>query len=71
MKADLYVQGDFWATIIVPSDSLLALLAKGMITEANRKATRLVEELKDLDSVECSINLRYRDPISYLPEPDP
>ena len=69
MKADLYVQGAFWATIIVPGDSLLALLAKGMITEANRKAEQLAKELNDLDQVQCSINLRFRHPVNYVPGP--
>ena len=71
MKADLYVQGDFWATVIVPGDSLLALLAKGMITEANRKAAQLATDLANLDQVQCSINLRFRHPVDYTPEPEP
>jgi len=69
MKANLYVQGNFWATILVPGDSLLALLAKGMITEANRKAQQLAKELNDLDQVQCSINLRVRHPVDYTPDP--
>jgi len=71
MKADLYVQGNFWATIIVPGDSLLALLAKGMITEATRKAQQLAKELNDLDQVQCSINLRFRHPTDFTPDPGP
>jgi len=65
MKADLYVQGNFWATIVVPGDSLLALLAKGMITEATCKAQQLANELNDLDQIQCSINLRFRHPVDY------
>lgn len=67
MKADLYVQGNFWATIIVPGDSLLALLTKGMITEATRKAAQLANDLNDLDQVQCSINLRFRHPTGEQP----
>jgi len=69
MKADLFVQGNFWATIIIPGDSLLALLAKGMISEATRKAEQLAKELNDLDQVQCSINLRFRHPVDYTPDP--
>jgi len=68
MKADLYVQGNFWATIVIPGDSLLALLAKGMITEANRKTEQLANDLGNLDQVQCSINLRFRDPVHYTPD---
>jgi len=68
MKANLYVQGNFWATIDLPGDSLLALLAKGMIAEANRKALQLADELNDLDGVTCSISLRIRQPIPYMPD---
>ncbi|MBA7540161.1 hypothetical protein ES705_32455 [subsurface metagenome] len=60
MKADLYVQGHFWATIDVPGDGLLALLAKGMITEANEKAAQLARELTDLGQVRCSVSLCIR-----------
>ena len=67
MKADLYVQGNFWATLIIPGDSLLAVLAKGMIDEANRKAQQLAKELNDLNQVQCSINLRFRHPVDYTP----
>jgi len=70
MKADLYVQGHFWASIDVPGDSLLALLAKGMISEANRKAQQLANELNDLDQVQCSISLRIKDPVSFTPDTD-
>ncbi|MBA7633504.1 hypothetical protein ES703_41072 [subsurface metagenome] len=71
MKADLYVQGNFWATIIIPGDSLLALLAKGMIAEANLKAQQLARELNDLDQVQCSVSLRFSDPVTYShPESD-
>jgi len=69
MKADLYVQGRFWATIIIPGDSLLALLAKGMITEANEKAAQLARELTDLDHVQCSVSLCIRHGPTY-PVPD-
>ncbi|MBA7569742.1 hypothetical protein ES708_11483 [subsurface metagenome] len=67
MKADLYVQGHFWATIEVPGDSLLALLAKGMITEANEKVTQLARELTDLTQVRCSLSLRLHKPVASIP----
>lgn len=67
MKADLYVQGRHWATIQLAQHSLLALLAKGMITEANEKAQQLARELTDLDQVQCSISLRFRHPVTYTP----
>jgi len=60
MKADLYIQGHFWATIQVPGDSLLALLAKGMITEATIKMEQLKQDLELIDGVACSIHLRLR-----------
>ncbi|TEU08466.1 MAG: hypothetical protein E3J25_11980 [Anaerolineales bacterium] len=68
MKADLYVQGHFWASIDIPGDSLLALLAKGMITEANEKAQALAKELNDLNQVHCSVSLRLSHPVTYTPD---
>lgn len=65
MKADLYVQGHFWGTIDLPGDSLLALLAKGMITEAQQKAEQLRQDLNDLDGVSCSISLRLQGHVTY------
>jgi len=65
MKADLYVQGHFWATIDLPGDSLLALLANGMITEAQRKAHQLHDDLIAIDGVTCSISLRVKQPPTY------
>lgn len=65
MKADLYVQGNFWASIQIPGDSLLALLAKGMITQANQKAQQLAQDLADLDQVQCSVSLRLTKPVAY------
>jgi len=70
MKAELYVQGNYWATIEIPGDSLLALLAKGMIVEATRKAEQLAKELPDLAQVQCSINMRIRHPVDYVPHPE-
>ena len=67
MKADLYVQGHFWATIDVPGDSLLALLAKGMITEAQQKAHQLQADLNTINGVVCSIHMRVKEPITYDP----
>jgi len=67
MKADLYVQGNYWATIDVPGDGLLALLAQGMITQAKQKAAQLQRELNDLDGVVCSISLRLQAPTTYPP----
>lgn len=68
MKANLYLQGHFWASINLPGDSLLALLAKGMITEANRKPQQLADELNNLDQVECSISLRILGKPTYIPK---
>jgi len=69
MKADLYVQGHFWASIDIPGDSLLALLAKGMITEANEKAAQLARELTDLDQIQCTVTLCIRhDPAYAVPD---
>ena len=65
MKADLYIQGHFWATIDVPGDSLIALLAKGMITEAQHKADQLQADLNAIDGVQCSIHLRVKQPVTY------
>jgi len=65
MKADLYVQGRFWASIDVPGDSLLALLAAGMITEAQHKADQLKADLNAIDGVVCSIHMRLKNPVTY------
>jgi len=70
MKADLYVQGNYWATIEIPGDSLLALLAKGMITEASDKLDALANELNDLDHVQCSVSLHIRETVAYNSHPE-
>ena len=67
MKANLYVQGHFWATIDLPGDSLLALLAKGMITEAQHRADQLKADLDGIDGVKCSIHLRLQGATIYPP----
>lgn len=67
MKADLYVQGHFWATIDVPGDSLLALLAQGMISRAERLAHQLKSDLNALEGVNCSISLRLKSPVAFSP----
>ena len=68
MKAELYVQGTYWATIDVPGDGLLALLAQGMIAQAKQKAAQLQRDLNDLDGVVCSISLRLQAPTTYTPD---
>ncbi len=65
MKADIFIQGHLCATISIPSDSLLGLLARGMITEAAPKLQRLARDLSDLDQVQCSVSLRIRTPTPY------
>ena len=67
MKADLYVQGHFWATIVLPGDSLLALLGKGMISEATRKAEQLKADFHGIGGVKCSIHLHLQGPVTYDP----
>ncbi|MBA7581819.1 hypothetical protein ES708_23730 [subsurface metagenome] len=71
MKADLYVQGNFWATVDVPDDGLLALLPKGMIIEIQRKAEQLRQDLDSLDGVQCSISIRYQHPATDIPDTEP
>lgn len=70
MEADLYVQGHYCATIDLPGDGIIALLAKGMITHAEHHAKLLQQELNAIDGVTCQISLRYKQPVSYktLPE---
>ncbi|MBA7592681.1 hypothetical protein ES708_34874 [subsurface metagenome] len=68
MKADLYVQGHFWATIDVPGDSLLTLLASGMITEAQQRAAQLEADLNAIDGVQCSIHIRYHHLAPDIPD---
>jgi len=72
MKADLYVQGNFWATIDIQPDGLLALLAQGIITEATKKATQLQSDLNSIDGVNCSVSLRWPMPVAAPTEqPEP
>ena len=69
MKADLYVQGHFWATIDLPADSLLALMAQGMISHAKQRAAKLEAELNSIDSVRCTVSLNFREAATF-PTPD-
>lgn len=65
MKAKLYVQGVYWATLDVPGDSLLALLAQGMITRANLEAAALHQSLLGPTDVRCSVNIHIQPPVTY------
>ena len=65
MKADLYVQGNFWATIDLPEDSFFALLAKARITEAQQRADQLKADLETIHGVKCSITLPVKEPATY------
>lgn len=72
MIADLYVQGRFWATILLPGDSLLALLADGIVAQATLKAAELHADLEAIEGVKCCISLRYKAPLTYHDDsPDP
>jgi len=71
MKADLYLQGHYWATIVLPGDSLLALLAHGMITEATHKCAQLKADLEAIDGVHCVISMSVKGSTIYPPgEPE-
>jgi len=70
MKADLYVQGHFWATVDVPPNSLLDLLAQGMISRAERLCTELQDDLNALADVDCQISLRLKMPVPFPPHRD-
>lgn len=67
MKADLYVQGRYWASIDVPGDSLLALLAQGLATRAKILGHQLQEELVSIDGITCTVSLRFKEPTTYTP----
>ena len=67
MKAELYVQGHFWATIEIPGDGLLALLAAGMISHTEHRADELKRYLEHLAQVHCAISLRAKQPLRYHP----
>jgi len=71
MKADLFVQGDYWASFDLPGDSLLALLAAGITATAEKTALRLKSECGDLGQVECSVNIRWHRPVTYDAEDTP
>jgi len=64
MKADLYVQGLFWATVDVPDDGLLAMLADGTLTHATERASQLQHDFDNIDGIKCSISLRFSEPVA-------
>lgn len=68
MKADVYIQDHYCGSIDVPGDSILALLAQGMIAAATQKASQLKADLEGIDGVQCSINLRFTKPVTFTPE---
>lgn len=67
MKADLYVQGNYWATIDLPGHSLLAVLSKGILTHAQGQVHRLKEDLETLQGITCTISLSIKPPTTYSP----
>lgn len=71
MKADLFVQGNYWASFDIPGDSLLALLAAGITATAEKTALRLQSEVGDLGHVECSVNIRWHHPTTYNTDEEP
>lgn len=67
MKAEVYIQGTYWATIDVRGDGLLALLAQGMIAQAKQKAAQLQRDLNNLKGVSCYISLHLKEPVTDPP----
>jgi len=67
MKADLYVQGNFWATMDVPGDAFLTILAKGILAHARGQIDTLERDMQELQGISCSISLRVKLPTVYTP----
>ncbi len=60
MKADLYVQGVYQATIDLQPNGLIALVAKRMTAFAEDTAKLLKPHPANIAGISCTISLRYK-----------
>lgn len=69
MEANVYIEGEFWATILIPGDSPLAFLAKAITDQVNAVRSPAGLEPANLDCITCTISLRtgqqlYAEPVT-------
>ena len=65
MKADLYVQGQYQATIDLPAHSPIALVAKVMTAFSEDVAKLLKPHPANIAGISCTISLRYNKKALY------
>lgn len=58
MEANVYIEGEFWATILIPGDSPLAFLAKAITDQVNAVHSPAGLEPANLNCITCTISLR-------------
>jgi len=64
MKANIYLEGAFWATIEIPGDSPLATLAQALANQANELQPTFTTNHLTAEDVNCAITLNLK-PSSY------
>jgi len=65
MKADLYVQGHYQATIDLQDHGLIALVAKRMTAFSEDVAKLLKPHPANIAGISCTISLRYNKKTLY------
>jgi len=60
MEAKLYIDGNYWATILIPGDNPITTLAQGIANQANMERTLNNPKRYTTDDVDCSIMLRLK-----------
>lgn len=66
MRANIYLEGAFWATILIPGDSPLATLALGLANQAAPYSYSTLHPKPTIDDVTCTISLSLK-PSKYPP----
>lgn len=70
MRANIYLEGAFWATILIPGDSPLATLALGLANQAPPDTLTALRRTPTIDRVICMISLTLKPPNYEDPHPE-
>jgi len=70
MEAKIYIDGNYWATILIPGDNPITTLADGIANNANMHHTLDNPTRYTTDDIDCAIMLRLRHTTLFTKEPD-
>jgi len=62
MQADLYLEGAFWASVIIPPHSPITLLAQALASHLNDPRELVGKQALSPDDIHCTISLSVKIP---------